>query len=91
MHYNDHVPPHFHAWYGSDRATICIRDMAVPEGHPPPRVLGLVVEWAAQHSDVMPSWVLKGDVLVQVISPVWGHDQTRKTFCAVAKSALPKL
>jgi hypothetical protein len=33
MHYNDHVPLHFHARYGSDRATLCIRDMTVLEGH----------------------------------------------------------
>jgi len=91
MHYNDHVPPHFHAGDGSDRARISIREMTVLEGHLPPRVLGLVVEWAAQHSDVMPSWVLNGDVLIQVISPLWGHDQTLETFYAVAKSALPQL
>ena len=42
-------------------------------------------------SDVMPSWVLKGDILVQVISPTWPHDQTLRTFQAVAKSALPRL
>jgi len=91
MHYNDHVPPHFHAGYGSDRARISIREMIVLEGHLPPRVLGLVVEWAAQHGDVMPSWVLKGDVLVQVISPLWPHDKTLAAFNAVAKSALPQL
>jgi hypothetical protein len=39
----------------------------------------------------MPSWMLKGDVLVQVISPRWPHDQTLRTFQAVAKSALPRL
>jgi hypothetical protein len=52
-------------------------------------VKGLADE--AFYSDVMPSWVLKGDVLVQVISPLWGHDQTLKTFNTVAKSALPRL
>jgi hypothetical protein len=58
MHYNDHVPPHFHARYGSERATICIRDMTVLEGSLPPRVLGLVVEWAAQHGDeLLADWV----------------------------------
>jgi hypothetical protein len=58
MHYNDHVPPHFHARYGSDHATICIREMTVLEGHLPPRVLGLVVEWTAQHGDeLLADWV----------------------------------
>ena len=45
----------------------------------------------AFYSDVMPSWVLKGDVLVEVIPPVWPHDKTSRTFVSVAKSALPKL
>ena len=45
----------------------------------------------AFYSDVMPSWVLKGDVLVEVISPVWPHDKTSRTFMSVAKSALPNL
>jgi hypothetical protein len=42
-------------------------------------------------SDLLPSWFLKGDVLVEVISPLWPHDKTLATFNAVAKSALPKL
>jgi hypothetical protein len=52
-------------------------------------VRGLADE--AFYSDVMPSWVLKGDVLVQVISPLWPHDKTVRTFQAVARSALPRL
>jgi hypothetical protein len=65
MHYNDHVPPHFHARYGSDRATICIRDMTVLEGYLPPRVLGLVVEWAAQHGDELLAFTLAGGAAPQ--------------------------
>jgi hypothetical protein len=42
-------------------------------------------------SDILPSWFLKGDVLVEVISPLWPHDKTLATFNAVANSALPKL
>jgi hypothetical protein len=45
----------------------------------------------AYYSDVMPSWVLKGDVLVQVISPQWPREKTMRAFQSVAKSALPKL
>jgi hypothetical protein len=57
MHYNDHVPPHFHARYGSDLATIGIRELAVLEGRLPPRVLGLAIEWAAQHTDeLLANW-----------------------------------
>ena len=32
MYYNDHPPPHFHAKYGDDEATIRIDDGKVPEG-----------------------------------------------------------
>lgn len=45
----------------------------------------------AFYSDVMPSWVLKGDVFIEVISPVWPRDKTSRTFMSVATSALPKL
>ena len=45
----------------------------------------------AFYSDVMPSWVLKGDVLIQIISPLWGHEQTLKAFNTIARSALPRL
>jgi hypothetical protein len=51
MHYNDHLPPHFHARYGTDRATPAVCGYRVLEGRLPPRVLGLIVEWAAQHQD----------------------------------------
>ncbi len=45
----------------------------------------------AFYSDVMPSWFLKGDVLVEVISPLWPHDKTLATFKSVAASALSRL
>lgn len=49
MYYDDHNPPHFHARYGGDRAAIEISSLRILEGKLPPRVLGLVVEWASQH------------------------------------------
>lgn len=51
MHYNEHAPPHFHARYGAQKASVAIHDLSLLEGCLPPRVLGLVVEWAAQHRD----------------------------------------
>ena len=51
MFYSDHPPPHFHVRYGSQRAIIDIGTFAVLEGSLAPRVLGLVVEWAAQHQN----------------------------------------
>ena len=51
MFYNDHPPPHFHVRYGRQRAVVDIATLSVLEGTLSPRVLGLVVEWAAQHRD----------------------------------------
>jgi hypothetical protein len=46
---------------------------------------------AAYYSDVMPSWLLKGDVLIKVISPTSPGEQTRRVFLSVARTALAKL
>ena len=49
MFYNDNEPPHFHARYGDQRAIVAIDTPVLLEGSLPPRVLGLVMEWAALH------------------------------------------
>lgn len=49
MYYRDHPPPHFHARYGAQVAVLDIETLAVVKGRLPPRVLGLVVEWAVAH------------------------------------------
>jgi hypothetical protein len=46
MFFDDHNPPHFHAFYGEDQGLIDIRHLAVFAGWLPPRALGLVIEWA---------------------------------------------
>jgi hypothetical protein len=46
---------------------------------------------AAYYSNLMPSWVLKGDVLIEVMSPMFESDRTRRTFLAVAKTAISRL
>ena len=51
MFYNDHAPPHFHARYGEQRAIIGIDSLTVLGGRLSPRVLGLVMEWAALHQE----------------------------------------
>jgi len=48
MFYNDHPPPDFHVRYGKQRAIIGIESLVLLEGELSPRILGLVVEWAAQ-------------------------------------------
>lgn len=51
MRFNDHPPPHFHVESGGCSATVAIRSLRILEGRLSPRVLGLVVEWAALHQD----------------------------------------
>jgi hypothetical protein len=49
INYGDHPPPHFHVRYGEHRAILSIDGLLILRGQLPPRVLGLVVEWASQH------------------------------------------
>ena len=51
MFFDDHNPPHFHADYGGDEALIDIRNLSVFAGRLPPRVMGLVIEWATLHRE----------------------------------------
>ena len=46
MYFNDHNPPHFHVRYDEHRAVIGIDPLEIHEGFLPPRVVGLVMEWA---------------------------------------------
>jgi hypothetical protein len=57
MYFHDHYPPHFHAIYNDEEIEISIRDFAVMEGSVPPRILGLIMEWAALHTpDLLKAW-----------------------------------
>lgn len=59
MYYNDHPPPHFHVRYGQQKAIIEIRSLSILEGKLSPRVLGLVIEWAASHqAELLQNWEL---------------------------------
>jgi hypothetical protein len=49
MYYDDHAPPHFHAYYGEYMAVVGIRSIRVLRGWLPRRAQGLVFEWAAIH------------------------------------------
>ncbi len=49
MYYDDHAPPHFHAYYGSDVAVIAVDTLEVMEGWLPKRATALVLEWAQEH------------------------------------------
>jgi hypothetical protein len=45
MYWGDHGPPHFHARYSGEKASIGIDDLSVLAGKLSPRALGLVMEW----------------------------------------------
>lgn len=51
MYYDDHAPPHFHAYYAENAAAISIDSLEVTEGRFPRRALVLVIEWAMAHRD----------------------------------------
>jgi hypothetical protein len=48
MYFKDHGPSHFHAKYGSQRASFSIHDLRLLEGKLPPRVVSFVLEWALE-------------------------------------------
>jgi hypothetical protein len=59
MNYGDHAPAHLHVRYGDQKSLIGIEVLTLLRGHLSPRVLGLVVEWAAQHrAELAENWDL---------------------------------
>ena len=72
MHYDDHPPPHFHAKYGTFRVMIGLSDLRVLRGGLPPRVLGLLMEWAHQYrSELTANWIrARNKQLLESIAPL---------------------
>ena len=59
IYWQEHGVPHFHAKYGSHRASFSITDMHCLEGELPARVTALVLEWAFLHrEELMADWRL---------------------------------
>ena len=57
MYWDDHNPPHFHAFYAGEQALINIPTLSVFSGQLPPRALGLVIEWATVHqAELLADW-----------------------------------
>ena len=55
--FGDHPPPHFHAEYGEHEAMFDLRNLALLQGYLPARARGMVVDWAARHTDeLMTAW-----------------------------------
>ena len=58
LNYNDHMPPHFHAWYGEYRCIVNIKD-GVVKGEMPGRALRMILEWLDDHRpELMENWEL---------------------------------
>jgi hypothetical protein len=72
MYYNDHPPPHFHVRYNQQKAIIDIETLSILEGKISPRILGLVIEWAAIHkTELMQNWELaRLQVPLEPITPL---------------------
>lgn len=57
MHYNDHGPPHFHARYGQEQASIRIDNGEILDGTLGARSLRLVDEWRKLHEiELLEDW-----------------------------------
>jgi len=57
MFFNDHAPPHFHVRYGELAAVVGIDPPVLLAGRLPPRVMGLVVEWAIlRRTELATNW-----------------------------------
>ena len=59
MYYDDHNPPHFHAYYGEHEAIISIETLEIMDGSLPKRARALVIEWAIEYRlDLLNDWKL---------------------------------
>ena len=62
MYYEDHAPPHFHAYYAEFSASVTIDTLELKEGHLPNRAFRMVLEWAFRYrSELMQNWDLARD------------------------------
>ena len=68
MNFKDHLPPHFHVWYGDYKITITIQD-GVVTGKMPQRALKMVFEWLEIHrGELLREWekAQRGETLTQI-------------------------
>jgi len=72
MFYNEHLPPHFHVNYGDYNSEVSIKDLSIIEGEIPPRVYGLVVEWASLHKqELNENWIrVENKEILNKIAPL---------------------
>lgn len=59
MCFDDHAPPHFHAYYGEYSAVIEIESLHLRNDRLPKRAVAMVLEWAAEHrEELLYNWNL---------------------------------
>ena len=59
MFFNDHAPPHFHAYYGGSQAQVSIATRQILRGALPPKQRRLVEQWALRYNEsLMTAWAL---------------------------------
>jgi hypothetical protein len=59
MYYQDHAPPHCHAFSGDDEALFDIATGTCVNGHLPRRARARVEQWIALHrAELMHDWML---------------------------------
>jgi uncharacterized protein DUF4160 len=57
MYWDDHNPPHYHAFYGEYEAWIVIANASVLRGLLPPRALRLIRTWHMLHKiELIAAW-----------------------------------
>jgi hypothetical protein len=72
MYWDDHNPPHFHAFYAGEQALIDIKTLSIFAGQLSPRALGLVIEWANLHQqELLADWHrAQGQESLEKIAPL---------------------
>ena len=51
INWSDHMPPHFHAFYGGAEVLVSIEELEVLEGSMPSKQLKMLLGWAAFHQE----------------------------------------
>lgn len=57
INFDDHLPPHLHAYYQEHEVLININDLSIYAGYFPRRALNILNEWVKKyHSELMLEW-----------------------------------
>lgn len=58
IHHNDHMPPHFHAYYAGGEAIVEIATLNIVRSNLPDHINNTIVQWAtARRLDLSLAWV----------------------------------